>query len=95
MTGRGMGLCAGYANPGYVSGRGFGMGAGRGFRARRFRPFGGRGFGYNAWVDTPYGPMMQGPVKMSAEDEKAFLKDQAQMIEDELKSIKQRLTELK
>jgi hypothetical protein len=32
---------------------------------------------------------------MSAEDEKAFLKDQAQMIEDELKSIKQRLTELK
>ncbi len=91
MTGRGMGYCAGYVVPGYGQGQGRGMGLGmrRGFR--------GRGWGYNAWANTPYGPMVQAPVNQvpTPEDEKAYLKDQAKMMEEELKAIKQRLSEIK
>ncbi len=91
MTGRGMGFCAGYVTPGYGQGQGRGMGLGmrRGFR--------GRGWGSNAWVNTAYAPMMQAPVNQvpTPEDEKAYLKDQAKMMEEELKAIKQRLSEIK
>lgn len=96
MTGRGMGYCAGYITPGYGQGRG--MGLRRGFGGRFFRgamPYGGRGWGYNAWADTPYGPMMQASANPTPEEEKVFLKDQAKMMEDELKAIKQRLSEIK
>jgi len=46
MTGRGVGICAGYGEPGYMNpayGRGFGGGRGRGF-GRGFGRGGGRGW---------------------------------------------------
>jgi hypothetical protein len=85
-----MGYCAGYVAPGYSQG-GFGMGLRRGF-GRGFR---GRAWGYNAWANTPYGPMMQANANPTPDEEKAFLKDQAKMMEEELKGIKKRLSELK
>ena len=101
LTGRGLGYCTGYVTPGYAqgSGRGLGLGLRRGFGGRFFRgamPSGGRGWGgYNAWIDTPYGPMTQAPANPTPEEEKVFLKDQAKMMEEELKAIKQRLSEIK
>ena len=99
MTGRGMGYCAGYVNPGYGQGQGQGQGQGRGLGMGMGmrRGLRGRGWGYNAWANTPYGPMMQAPVNQTPtpEDEKAYLKDQAKMMEEELKAIKQRLYEIK
>lgn len=47
MTGRGLGICAGYGIPGYANpgfGRGFGRGWGRGGFGRGFGPGGGRGW---------------------------------------------------
>jgi len=94
MTGRGMGYCTGYYAPGYANpmpgrrlwGRGgFGFGFGRGF---------GRGYGYGRYLapypyETPYRPPYS-----STQDEKAILAEQAREIENELKAIKERISEL-
>ena len=102
MTGRGMGYCAGYNIPGYANpmpgrrlwGRGgFGFGFGRGF---------GRGYGYGRYFapypyyETPYYPYETPyrPSYSSTQDEKAILAEQAREIENELKAIKERISEL-
>lgn len=71
----------GNCNPGY-SGLG-GYGRGRGFFGRGFRKFGNWfGFGVN-----------NAPV-LSAQEESTLLKEDARAIEEELKRIQQRLSEL-
>lgn len=85
MTGRGLGYCTGYYAPGYanpIPGRGY---WGRGF---------GRGYGYGIYLapypyETPYRPPYS-----STQDEKAILTEQAREIENELKAIKERISEL-
>ncbi|MFP4466839.1 MAG: DUF5320 domain-containing protein [Candidatus Goldiibacteriota bacterium] len=94
MTGRGLGFCAGNNAPGFMSGgfgggpgrgRGFGngMGWGRGFG----RGAGSRGLGRSggyAGAYPSYGP----------QDEKAFLNRETELLEQELKAMKDRVKEL-
>ena len=89
MTGRGMGICAGFSVPGYAnSGGGRGMGMGRGGRMGRGRGF-GQGFG---WTGTAYPyPVPQRPT---AEQELEVLKGQANYFENSLEETKQRIDEL-
>lgn len=90
MTGRGMGYCAGFGVPGYANPwprRGLGFGWGRGWR------WWYRATGLPGWVRFGYA----GGVApwFSAEDELTFLKDQARWLEQQLKTISQRIEELK
>lgn len=99
-TGRGLGYCSGYDSPGftkgYPRGRGFGRGRGRGFG----RGFWGRGRGYwygNTYPEPYYRPapyerdIYPQPTK---EEEKSYLENIVKDLEDELKSVKERLQEL-
>ncbi|MBL7081537.1 MAG: DUF5320 domain-containing protein [Candidatus Omnitrophica bacterium] len=102
MTGRAAGYCAGYSVPGYMNpipGRGY-FGGGRGFAGRG----GGRGrrnwyyaTGLSGWARAAQGlPAWGGGGSgvSSPQQEADFLKQQAQAIQEELKSINQRITEL-
>jgi len=105
MTGRGAGFCAGYGAPGYMNPVG-----GRGFRGRMVHGGGGAGRGGRGWRNRFYatgipGWMAQGYPGMPADvgapvvppsptDEAAFLKNQAGILEQELKALKKRMTEL-
>ena len=92
MTGRGMGYCAGFGNPGYAAGGfGRGMGRGRGFR-RMFYMTGMPGWArYGAY---PYGfQPYSGPV--SAVDEGEALKSQAAFLEKQLNQVREQLNNLK
>ena len=85
MTGRGLGYCAGYNSPGFTRGYGMGMGWGGGRRGYGF----GRGyFGPN----YAYPP----PAQQQAEPEQEIntLKAQAGALQNQLKSILQRLESL-
>jgi len=103
MTGRAAGYCAGYSVPGYanpVGGR-MGMGWGRGFgRGRGWgRGFGrGRGFGAAYGYGVPYNPVAYGGYpyaqELNPQQEADMLKDQAKAMQDELKAINDRISEL-
>jgi hypothetical protein len=87
-TGRGLGLCSGYAAPGYLNagygyGRGAGFGRGGGFRRGMGYGF-GRGFGWN------YVPAAA-PTK---EDEKNFLKSEIERLTETVDSLKKQLSQL-
>ena len=93
-TGRGLGFCNGYGNPGYMTPGGRGMGLGRGY---------GRGYGYgrgmgwrSAWQGRAVNPSYYGaPVpRMSVEDEKAELKAYMKGLSSELEALQKRLEEL-
>jgi len=89
MTGRGMGYCAGYGVPGFANPWprwGFGWGRGRGWRWWYWATGlpGWARFGFYRGV-APW---------LSAEDELAFLKNQARLLEQQLKTISQRIEEL-
>ena len=101
ITGRGMGYCAGYHAPGYTHpgpgpGRGYGYGYGRrrgflGGRGGWGRPmYGGPGaYGYPpAWDIPPAAP------RWTQEDELAALKQQADMLQNTLAEINDRIDEL-
>ena len=106
MTGRAAGYCAGYPVPGYmnpISGRG-GLGYGRGWgRGRGLGRGFGRGFGWRgaaypyAYGDpsfpSPYGGYPYAP-DITPQQEADMLKEQAKAIQDELKNINQRISEL-
>lgn len=105
MTGRGMGYCAGYPGPGFMyPGSGFGYGWGRGFgRGRGGRQFGFDPFwGYSLPPIAPYPPIPgfrnlydpRGAAKASPEQEVNFLKQEAELLEDELAGIEKRIKEL-
>jgi hypothetical protein len=87
MTGRGMGYCATPASGALGWGRGrfrmFGRGRGAGF---------GRGFGFGR---SFYGPMVSGyPTSIGAEDERTMLREEARVMEEELRRIQARIDEL-
>ncbi len=103
MTGRAAGFCAGYPAPGYmnpVGGRGYGGWGRGGGRGRGFgRGFGWAraGYGYPAWGGAAnpyaYGGAPFAPT-MTAENELASLKQQAEYFEDSLGEIKKRIEQL-
>lgn len=91
MTGRGAGYCAGNSVPGCMDeamsrrGGGFGRGRGRGFGwGRGWR----QGYGFQA---VPYA-MQPYPVPLT--NERSALKNQAKHLEEALKSINSRITEI-
>jgi hypothetical protein len=91
MTGRAAGYCAGYPVPGFAN-PGFGFGGfsrGRGFRRRNMYFL----TGMPGWARFGYNPYY-GVGVVPAVDEKTYLKNQAQFVEQELQQIKKRLDEL-
>jgi len=95
MTGRRAGYCVGYSAPGYANqgprlGLGRGLGRGRGFR--RFPGYGRGLYGPAAPVyGTGVAPVYQEP---SVEEERTYLKNVMDGLEEELKEVKKRLQEL-
>lgn len=87
-TGRGLGPCLtgktpwAYGIRGPLFGRGMGRGAGR-----------GPGRGFCRWWPGAGGPYY-GPVQHRPEDERAYLKDQAEMLKSELAEMEKRMAEL-
>ncbi len=109
MTGRGMGYCAGFHEPGYMNpgfgggrGRGFGGGGGMGWRHGQGGGGGrGRGFGWGGGMGRGFHPGMavppwaeQGYPGYEDEDELEFLKTQAKSYESDLKTIRKRMDSL-
>ncbi len=97
MSGRAAGFCAGYGAPGFanpIPGRGMGFGMGRGFGGRgsgRGRGFGGGGWGWRNWG---WGAPFAANQNLDQETEREALKNQADMLQADLESIKKRLTEI-
>ena len=90
MTGRAVGYCAGYPEPGYSNpsyrrglGRGGGRGVGRGFWGR------GRGFWRRDYSPEPY--YTPEPTK---EEEKTYLENMVKGLEEEIKAIRERIQAL-
>jgi len=79
MTGRAAGYCAGYPVPGFMNPYGFGRGLGF-----------GRGWGWQWAVPFYLRPFYTADPKQ----EVAFLKNQAEILKEGLKSIERRLKEL-
>ena len=100
MTGRAAGYCAGYAMPGYLNrfpGRaGFGRGGGRGWRNRYYATgipgLGRERMGGVAWGGgiAPYPNVPE----FTPEKEAEMLRNQAQMMQEEITSINERIKEL-
>jgi len=98
MTGRAAGFCAGYPVPGYmnpVGGRGFwgrGRGFGRGFGRARV------GVGYPAWGGAVASPNMPYPAPfaptVTPEQELDGLKQQAELLQNSLSQINERIEQL-
>jgi hypothetical protein len=99
MTGHGLGYCAGYGAPGYVNpASGFGLGRGPGSRG------GGHGWrhqfyatGLPGWARFGYAPARHyGPGwrPVTEDEEVELLKNQAQVLQQELDAIAKRLAEL-
>jgi len=78
-TGWGAGPCADNPNP-YIPGRGFGMGCGRG---RGFRG----GMGHQARWGGPF-------VQPTPQEERSFLENQMEALQNSLNFVNQRLEEL-
>ncbi|MBI4721577.1 MAG: DUF5320 domain-containing protein [Candidatus Stahlbacteria bacterium] len=102
MTGRAMGLCAGYPAPGYanpIPGRGgFGFGRGGWGRGRGFgrgrgwgRGFYGYGSPYMPYAYPGYAPYYSQPT---AQEELQMLKDEAGALHKEMEVIETRMSEL-
>ena len=95
MTGRRMGICAGYPDPGFMSNSpGYGLG-----RGMRFGRGSGRGMGFDrgrGWRRGGYGGYWEYPPQsFTQQDEVAYLEDHAKEIKEDLSRIKSRLEELK
>ena len=99
MTGRAAGYCAGYPIPGYANpvggyfGRGFGRGAGWGYRRRAF--VGYPAYPTNAPVPPAYGMPYSYPGTMDSKQETELLQAEAEDIKAELDAVNKRLAELK
>lgn len=92
ITGRGAGFCNGFATPGYTNPVDFAGGFGCGFRR-------GRGFrrmfyatGMPGWARYEYPANMR--TNTAAFDEKVFLSNQAEFLENQLQQVKKRLSSL-
>jgi len=87
MTGKKLGLCAGYSSPGYPNtgygqglGRGWGRGLGRGYLGR------GRGFWWRGYPPEPYFQ-----PTLTKEEEKKYLENIVKGLEEEIKEIRERI----
>ena len=90
MTGRGMGYCNGYENPGYMNGER----AGRGFARGRGRGLGrGNGRGYGRNFNYGYGYRDDFPTA-SPVSEKTYIENSINVLEEQLKNLKERLNKL-
>jgi len=81
-TGRGMGFCNGYNNPGFAS-QGFG------------RRFFGRGRGMGKGFRWRQIPVFQQPMQQTKEQEKQLLENDKRAIEEEKKSLEQEAEAIK
>jgi len=93
MTGRGLGYCAGYPQPGFMHpsfGRGFGRGWGRGFGR-------GRGFRWRRFYRYPVEPirLTKDEQRKILEEEKKELELEVKAIHEEMEAIQKKLKELK
>lgn len=89
MTGRGAGVCTGFAAPDYMnSGIGYGMGYGRGRGFRRMLCC----TDVPAWNCSGY--TAYGRAVKPAADEKEYLNNRAELLENQLHQIKKRLQEI-
>jgi len=87
MTGRAMGYCAGNEAPGFV----YGSQGGRGMR----RSFGrGMGRGFRQGFRNVAMPMNES-VEITPEQEKAYLAQQLENLQDSVSAIQERLDKLK
>jgi hypothetical protein len=101
MTGRGMGLCAGYASPGFMNAvdRGW-FGAGRGgmpWGGGRGRAWGGgrgMGMGRGWWRGANLGWTPYSFAPASVEDEKKYVNEEIKTVQAELDDLKKYLAEL-
>jgi len=98
-TGRSLGFCSGYNSPGFANpgfDRGFGRGWGRGQGFGRGLGVRGRGFWWRGYRDPYYWP--QDPFDVNSQpnkdEEKDYLEDLVKNLEEEIKTIKERLKEL-
>jgi hypothetical protein len=101
-TGRALGYCSGYDDPGYTKGlprggrgygRRYGRGYGRGFcwgRRRACYPYPDEWYYPNRYPAYPTEPYPE----MKREDEKHYLENLVKNLENELKQIKKRLQDL-
>lgn len=93
MTGRGAGYCAGYATPGYANPTGFAGGLGCGFgRGRGFRRM-LHATGMPGWARNGY--FAYAGANGETADERSFLNNQAEFLEEQLQQIKKRLSHLR
>lgn len=91
-TGRGMGVCVpgraprayGLRGPAYGRGMGWGAGMGQGR---------GPGRGFCRWWNRSVVPYYS-PVRYSPEEEKAYLKDHAEVLKAELAEMEHRMAEI-
>jgi len=94
MTGRGLGYCAGFGQPGYMTpGPGFGWGRGwwgRGLAWRR----GWWGYPWWAYPVYPSQPTTPTQEKTVLKEEKEILTEQVNILKEEIKAIEERLKEL-
>ena len=92
LTGRGAGYCAGFAAPrcadpvGFTGGFACGFGRGRGYR-NMFRATGRPGW-------ARYGYPTDAGADAAAADERTLLKNQAEILENQLQQVKKRLSGL-
>lgn len=105
MTGRGLGYCAGYSQPGYITapGPGMGMGYGRGYGRGRGRGYGmglawRRGFGgggWRAWAPVaPIAPVVPIQRQFTPMNQLEMLKQEKDYLESELKEIQSALQDI-
>jgi hypothetical protein len=94
-TGRSAGYCAGYPVPGYMNpaggrlGMGFAWGRGRGHAWRRpFVPYGMMPYSSGPYGDWSYSE------RMSREEEREMLQNQAKAVQEQLKTINKRIGDL-
>jgi hypothetical protein len=92
MTGRGLGFCAGYDNPGFVQPGFGGRGYGRGFRSY----YGyGRGMRRGFAAGAPAAPWgVYAYPQYTEEDEKNMLKEEADFLRERLDSVEKRLSDM-
>lgn len=82
MTGRGLGYCGGYNEPGFTAGEGRGRGFGRGY-GRRTGGYGRGGYGRS------FAPAFPDVT------EKTLLENEIRILKDQMNALEKRLSETK
>lgn len=100
MTGRGVGLCSGFSQPGFANarfsrgrgmGQGFNRGGGRG-RRNRFFATGLTGRARGGYL--PYADEFEPEPGTARKDELAYLRRESKLLRSSLESINKRIEEL-